>query len=246
MLITDLLPFSDPLLYGLMALLIGGSAFMQGVGGVGFTMFAAPVAAIFCPDLVPGPLLTLGGFVTLLTALREHRAIVWQSVGSALIGRAVGTIIAVFAMAHLAQKPLNILFAVLILAAVALSAAGLRIATTRTNVSVAGLVSGIMGTLTSVGAPPLAIALQHSSPPSLRATIGVVLFCGSIFSLFVLSVSGYYGWHEFLLSVTLAPFMLLGFSLSGRIRQRVSPASIRRVLLVFCALSAVGLVVKTI
>lgn len=245
MLIFDLLPFTNPMLYGLMALLIGGSAFMQGVGGVGFTMFAAPIAAIFCPDLVPGPLLTLGGFVTLLTALREHRAIAWPSVGSALAGRAIGTVIAVFAMAHLAQKPLNMLFAVLILMAVILSAAGLRIATTRTNVSVAGVVSGIMGTLTSVGAPPLAIALQHSSPPSLRATIGVVLCCGSMFSLLVLSLTGYYGWHEFLLSVTLVPFMLLGFSLSGRVRQRISPASIRRVLLVFCALSAVGLIVKT-
>ncbi|RTZ45424.1 sulfite exporter TauE/SafE family protein [Candidimonas sp. SYP-B2681] len=246
MLLSDLLPFSDPHLYGLMALLIGGSAFMQGVGGVGFTMFAAPIAAIFCPDLVPGPLLTLGGFVTLLTALREYRAIAWASVGSALGGRAIGTIIAVFAMAHLAQQPLNVLFAVLILIAVVLSAAGMQIATTRSNVGVAGLLSGIMGTLTSVGAPPLAIALQHSSPPTLRATIGAVLFCGSMFSLLMLSVTGYYGRHEVLLSITLLPFMLLGFSLSGRIRKKISPARIRQVLLVFCALSAVGLIVKTI
>src|SRR5690606_7966262 len=69
----DLLPFTDPWLYALMAVLILGSAFVQGVGGVGFTMFAAPVAAIVCPELVPGPLLTLGGFVTLLTAIRESR-----------------------------------------------------------------------------------------------------------------------------------------------------------------------------
>jgi uncharacterized membrane protein YfcA len=229
-----------------MALLIAGSAFMQGIGGVGFTMFAAPVAAIFCPDLVPGPLLTLGGFVTLLTALREHRAIAWAAVGSALVGRAVGSIIAVFAMAHLARQPLNVLFAALILIAVVLSVAGLRIASTRTNVSVAGLLSGIMGTLTSVGAPPLAIALQHSSPPTLRATIGVILFCGSLFSLFVLSLTGYYGLHEFLLSITLVPFMLVGFSLSGRVRKRISPAIIRAVLLIFCALSALGLIVKTV
>jgi uncharacterized membrane protein YfcA len=242
----DLLPFTDPWLYALMAVLILGSAFVQGVGGVGFTMFAAPVAAIVCPELVPGPLLTLGGFVTLLTAVRESRHIVWRSAGSALAGRAAGTVIAVFALAQLAQRPLNFLFAGLIILAVVLSAAGLRIAATRTNVGLAGVVSGVMGTLTSVGAPPLVIALQHSAPPALRATTGAILFCGSTFSLLMLGLAGHYGLHEFLLSATLVPFMLLGFWCSGHIRQRVSQTAIRRGLLLFCALSAVGLVIKTL
>ena len=60
--------------YLLMACLIAIAAFLQGIGGVGFAMFAAPVAALYFPELVPGPLLTLGGFVTLLTALRERQA----------------------------------------------------------------------------------------------------------------------------------------------------------------------------
>ena len=69
----QLLPFTDPWLYAWMATLILGSAFLQGVGGVGFTMFSAPVAAMVCPELVPGPLLMLGGCVTFLTAVRERR-----------------------------------------------------------------------------------------------------------------------------------------------------------------------------
>lgn len=242
----DLLPFTDPLLFALMAILILGSAFVQGVGGVGFTMFAAPIAAIFCPELVPGPLLTLGGFVTLLTAIRERRHIAWAPARSALVGRAVGTVIAVFALAHLAQKPLNFLFAGLILLAVALSIAGLRITESRRNIGLAGVISGVMGTLTSVGAPPVVIALQHNPPPTLRATTGAILFCGSILSLLMLTVSGHYGMHEFLLATTLVPPMLIGFWLSGQIREKVSPIAIRRGLLTFCAISACGLVVKTL
>jgi uncharacterized membrane protein YfcA len=243
---SHLLVFTDPWVYAAMAGLVLFAAFMQGLGGVGFAMFAAPVAAIFFPDMVPGALLTLGGFVALLTTLRERHAVLWPAVGSALAGRAVGTIIAIFALAQLPQSGVNLLFAVLILAAVALSAAGLRIAATRNNIAIAGVLSGVMGTLTSVGAPPLAIALQHTPPPNLRATLGFTLFCGSSFSLLMLSFAGRYNLQQFWLSITLLPFMLAGFALSSQVHKKVGPTLVRRLLLGFCATSAVGLIIKTI
>lgn len=242
----DLLPFTDPWLYALMAALILGSAFLQGVGGVGFTMFSAPVAAIVCPELVPGPLLMLGGCVTFLTAVREYRNIAWSSAGSALAGRAIGSVIAVLALAQLAQRPLNFLFAAMILLAVAMSMAGLRIVASPGNITIAGVFSGVMGTLTSVGAPPLVIALQRSAPATLRATTGAILFFGSLFSLSVLAMAGHFGFRELALGATMVPFMLLGFWSSGRLRQKVSAAVLRRVLLGFCAVSAIGLILKNL
>ena len=242
----QLLPFTDPGLYLLMSLLILASAFLQGVGGVGFTMFSAPIAAIVCPELVPGPLLMLGGCVTFLTAVRERRDIAWSAAGSALMGRAVGSVVAVAALSQLTQGPLNFLFAAMILLAVGMSVIGVRIMATRGNVTIAGLLSGIMGTLTSVGAPPLVIAFQRLSPPAIRATTGAVLFFGSMFSLTVLAVAGYFGVHELLLGASMVPFMLLGFWGSGRLRQKVSAIALRRGLLTFCALSAMGLIVKSI
>lgn len=143
--------------YAAMAAVVFGAAVAQGVGGVGFAMFAAPVAAMFFPQLAPGPLLTLGGFISLLTALRERAAIDWPAVSYALAGRAVGTLIAIYAMARFAPQALGVLFACMILAAVALSVAGLKFSATPGRVSGAGVASGIMGTMTSVGAPPIAI-----------------------------------------------------------------------------------------
>ncbi len=238
--------FPDIPAYAGMALLISFAALMQGIGGVGFAMFAAPIAAIFFPQLVPGPLLTLGGSVALLTALRERHAINWPFVAAALAGRAAGTLVAVFVLAQMAQPSLNLLFATLILVAVGLSAIGLRIATSTSNIGVAGMVSGIMGTLTSVGAPPLAIALQHIPVSNLRATLGITLFCGAAFSLTMLSCTGHYTAQQFFLSIALFPFMLLGFAVSGRIHKKVSPVAVRRLLLMFCAISAIGLILKTI
>ncbi|CAM5182786.1 putative membrane transporter protein OS=Castellaniella defragrans OX=75697 GN=HNR28_003574 PE=3 SV=1 [Castellaniella defragrans] len=243
---TDLLPFTDLWVYVLMAALILGSAFLQGVGGVGFTMFAAPVALMVSPELVPGPLLTLGGLATLLTAMRERRNIAWTPASFALGGRAVGTLIAVMALSHLAPGSLGLVFAGLILLAVILSASGLRFAVTHRNAGIAGLVSGIMGTLTSVGSPPLAIVMQYSTPPTIRATIGAILACGATVSLAALTLTGHYGLHDVLLSTTLLPFLFLGFWLSNRARHRVSAPALRRGLLIFCAASAIGLAFKTL
>lgn len=243
---AELLLFSDPGAYAVMALMIFTAAFMQGVGGVGFAMFAAPAAAIWYPQLVPGPLLALGGFVALLTTLRERRHVIWPAVGTALVGRGAGTLVAVYAMGQLAARSLNLLFAILILSAVVLSVAGLHIAASRRNVGMAGVFSGVMGTLTSVGSPPLAIAFQHTPPENLRATLGLILFIGASFSLAMLWLTGHYSLHQLFLSIALAPFMFLGFALSSRARSKISPTAVRRMLLSFCACAAIGLLWRTL
>lgn len=239
------LPFPDLWHYAAMAAVVFGAAVAQGVGGVGFAMFAAPVAALFFPQLAPGPLLTLGGFISLLTALRERAAIDWPAVSYALAGRAVGTLIAIYAMARFAPQALGVLFACMILIAVALSMAGLRFSATPGRVSGAGVASGIMGTMTSVGAPPIAIVLQHAAPPRLRATLGMVLFLGSIFSLAMLALAKRYTGYHAGLALSLAPFLLAGFAVSNRLRTLLPPRAVRGVLLAACAMGAVGVLVKS-
>ena len=232
--------------YSILACVIAVAAFLQGVGGVGFAMFAAPVAAVFFPELVPGPLLALGGSVSLLAALREREHIIPDVVVTAISGRVVGTIFAVLVMTQLSKSTLELLFGIFILVAVLLSISGLKIDPNRKIMGVAGVSSGIMGTITSVGAPPLAIAMQNLTPVNLRASLGATLFLGASFSVLGLSVAGLFTRHEALLSAILWPFMLLGFSLSSKIRHLVSAAAVRRLLLVVCSISAVGLIIKSV
>lgn len=229
-----------------MALLITLAAFLQGVGGVGFAMFVAPVAAAFFPELVPGTLLALGGGVSLLAALRERHHIQKRLLGSALVGRLVGSVFAVLAMTHLSGASVNYAFASMILIAVVLSAAGLSIRPSGQNLSFAGIASGVMGTLTSVGAPALAIVMQNLAAPQLRATMGMTLFIGASFSILMLVWAGLFTLEQAVLSVLLYPFMLLGFALSNRVRHKVSMALMRRLLLLFCTLSALGLILRTL
>ena len=98
--------------------------------------------------------------------------------------------------------------------------------------------------MTSVGAPPIAIVLQHAAPPRLRATLGMVLFLGSIFSLSTLALANRYTAHHAGLALSLAPFLLAGFAVSNRLRHRLPPHAVRAILLAVCALSAIGVLVK--
>lgn len=241
-----LIDLVDPLSWLLMACLVVLAAFLQGVGGVGFAMLVAPIAALVFPQLVPGPLLALGGSVSLLAALRERQYIVPNLVACALGGRAAGSIIAVLAMTQLPMEAVNLGFAIAILAAVGLSAWGLRILPTIRNMILAGIASGIMGTLTSVGAPALAIAMQNLAPAQLRASLGLILFLGASLSLLLLILAGLFTMQQAMLSVVLYPFMLLGFALSGQLRHKVSLPLMRRLLLGICSLSALILIARTL
>lgn len=243
---TALLDLVDPLSWLLMAGLVVLAAFLQGVGGIGFAMLLAPIAALMFPQLVPGPLLALGGSVSLLAALRERQHIVPRVVVCALGGRATGSIVAVLAMTQLPLDTVNLGFAIAILAAVALSAWGLRILPTVRNMSLAGVASGIMGTLTSVGAPALAIAMQNLAPAQLRASLGLILFLGASLSVLLLILAGLFTLQQAMLSVVLYPFMLLGFALSGQLRHKVSLPLMRRLLLGICTISALTLIVRTL
>lgn len=236
----------EALNYGVMAVVVATAAFLQGVGGVGFAMLAAPVAVFLAPNMVPGSLLVLGGSVSLLAALRERHEIVKSVVSWALAGRLVGTIIAAVGMTQLPSDWLGLLFGGFILMAVLLSASGLKVKTTVVNLCGLGVVSGMMGTLTSVGAPALAIAMQSLKPAQLRPSLGSTLFIGSLISIGSLALAGLFTWKDLLSGLGLWPFMFLGFQLSSRARHAVSPKNIRLFLLWFCGVSSVTLIVKSL
>lgn len=230
--------------YGGMATLVLIGACLQGVGGVGFAMFSAPIAALFYPELAPGPLLALGCPLALLSALRERHEVDWQAAGTALVGRAAGTLAAAVCLMLLSADVLSILFALFILAGVALSLSGSRIEASRANVMGAGIASGLMGTITSAGAPPFALVMQYLPPARLRATLGCVFFVGAALSLLMLASVGRFGRHELWLSLWLAPLMVAGFALSGPLNRRVSRRAVRALLLALSAFGAVALLLR--
>ena len=227
--------------YAQMAAVVLVGACLQGIGGIGFAMFSAPIAGLFYPVMAPGPLLMLGLVVSVMSAVREFRSIDWVVARYGIGGRFVGGAIAAGALAVLAPQPMAIAFALMLLVAIGLSMAGWTLRPSRRNAALAGVASGVMGTITSAGAPPFAILTQGMKPPQIRATVGCILAVGSGTSLAMLAAVGRFNQADFQLSLMLLPWILLGFMLSGRVGTRISPLSIRRGLLSLMTLSALGI-----
>jgi len=224
------------------ALAVLAGACVQGASGIGFALFAAPIVALRLPELVPGPMIVLGGTVSLLAALREYRQIDLRTTGLALAGRVPGSIAAGLAVGLLPRTAFAVVYAAMILAAVALSLVGWRVRANAPALLTAGFASGFMGTMTSVGTPPMAIVLQHAEPARLRATVGG--FVGALVSLAVLAVAGRFGAHDLELSVGLLAPLALGFALSSLLIRRLDPRRVRQIALAICAASATALLVR--
>lgn len=237
--------FADPVFVACaLAVMVG--ALIQGTGGIGFAMFAAPIVAILRPEMVPGPMILAGGLVSLLIAVREFHNIDYRGAAIAIGGRIPGSIVAGLVIGLLPRTTFAISFALLILLAVVLSVSGWRVRATPVSLATAGFGSGFMGTITSVGAPPMGIVMQNLDPPTLRATIGAFLVAGSVVSLAVLAMAGRFGVHEFELGLLLIVPMALGFWISTPLVRRVNPRLMRRIVLAISALSATLLLLQNL
>lgn len=228
---------------GMGALVLSGAA-LQGVGGLGFALFCAPFAEMFFPQLVPGPLLLLGCPLALMALVREHRSVDWPVASAAISGRLAGTVMAAGALALLPAATMSLVFAVLILAGVSLSLMGWRVAITTRGSALAGIASGLMGTITSAGGPPLAIAFQNLPPSRLRATLGCVFFVGSAISIVALAAVGRIGWQHVWLGALLLPWLLAGFAVSNPLSRRLPAHGVRLFLLTLAACGALIVLVQ--
>lgn len=232
--------------FAICALAVMAGALLQGTGGIGFAMVAAPIVAIVRPDMVPGPMIVAGGAISLLIAVREHRSIDRRGALIALGGRIPGAILAGLIIGLLPREVFGIAFALLVLAAVVLSLAGWKVRPTAFSLAAAGFGSGVMGTITSVGAPPMGIVLQNATPPVLRATTGAFLCAGGLVSLIVLAAAGRFGWHELQLGLLLLLPMAIGFKLSSALLSRVRSDAIRYLVLAVSGLSAIILLAQNL
>ena len=150
-------------------------------------------------------------FLVILIALRERRDVIVRDVGLATVGRVIGTLPAAYALTILPAKTYEIVFAGLILLAVGLSVLGWHARRTPLNVVIAAMLSGFIGTISSVGGPALAMMYQHESGPKVRGTISAIFTIGTTISLFALWWVGRFGAVELKLGFAFATGRAVGF-----------------------------------
>ncbi len=222
-------------------LAVGLGAMLQGSVGFGFGTFAAPLLAIVDRDLVPGPLLVLALVLTVLVALRDRSSLDLFGVRWAVAGRLPGTVLGVAAVATLPERGLTVLFCVLVLTACVLSVSGWTVAPSAPNLLMAGVASGIMGTATSIGGPPVAIVYQRHPGAVVRGTLAGFFVVGATLSVAGLAAVGELGSSELGGAAILLVPMLAGFAVSRHAARVLDRGYTRAAVLVMSAVSSLFL-----
>jgi hypothetical protein len=162
------------------------------------------------------------------------------------IGRVLGTLPAAYAISKLPVSVYEILFAASILLAVVLSLSGWHIRPTPRNIVLAATLSGFAGTISSVGGPPMALVYQHEKGPRVRGTMSAIFINGTIISLIGLSAAGRFGPAEWIVGLSLAPAIVLGFVFSRRVAGYLDRAHTRPAILAVSVLSAALIIVRVL
>ncbi|BCW97590.1 MAG: permease [Armatimonadota bacterium] len=221
-------------------------ALVQGCIGFGLALVAAPVLMLVDPFYVPAPLLLAAFVLTLMMSVRERKQVVWSALTWAVAGRIAGSAAAAALVATLPEKHLALLFGILVLLGVALSSLGLTVTPTNRTLLGASVLSGLIGTITAAGGPPMALLYQRASGPQLRGMLSAFFLTGTIISLAMLRAAGRFGGNELKAGLLLAPAAMLGFLVSGRLRRWVDGKALRPLVLTFSGVSALAVIIRSL
>jgi uncharacterized membrane protein YfcA len=221
-------------------------ATMQGLVGLGLNLVSAPVVTMVEPSLMPELLLVLAVLLPFITLVRSHEEIDWGGLRWVLSARVPGTALGVLFLALFSDRAVAIAVAVMVLLAVLLSLAPVDVPVRRGTLSAAGLLSGLAGTATSIGGPPVALLYQHRSPQQIRSTLAVLFTVGAGMSLFGIWLTGKLDTHVLPLALLLTPCLVIGAWIGARLQRVMPDHHIRYAVLVICAVSALVLLVRSV
>jgi uncharacterized membrane protein YfcA len=225
------------------AAIFSGSV-LQGAVGYGLALVAAPVLFLVDERLVPAPLLLSALMLTVSSAYRDRHAIDFNGLLWGSAGRIPGTVIGAAILAALPPERLAGPLGVIVLLAVAMSASGMRVGPGPRTLLFAGLLSGIMGTTSSIGGPPLAMVYQHSPGDEIRGTLGGFFVIGCLMSLFGVAAVGRLGTYELVWGASLLPAVVLGFAVSSRLTPWIDRGYTRPAVLAVAAVGGVSVMIR--
>jgi uncharacterized protein len=231
------------LVAGLCAVL--GAIVQSGIG-LGLGLVAAPVVTLVFPSLMPGSLLIAAAVLPMFVLAKEIKHADWSGLGWAFAGRLAGTPLGVWLVAAIPSRALGLAVGAMVLAAIAASTWKRRIPRNQGTLMVAGLIAGGMGTATSIGGPPLALLYQQEKGPRVRATLSVFFTLGALVSVITLAFVHQLPTRQVWAGLSLTPFAIVGFAVSGPFRRYLDRGRTRSAILAVTGLSALVLIFRSI
>ncbi|GGS51945.1 permease [Planobispora rosea] len=237
---------SDELLtLGLAGTAVLAGAIVQGAVGFGLGLVAAPVITMLAPSVMPGAIQMVNVTLPLFTLLAEWRRVDWRGLGFAVLGRLPGSLVGGLVVVYVSTRALGVLVGVMVLVAVAVTVRAAAVPRNPATLTGAGFISGITGTATGIGGPPIALVYQNAKGPQIRATLAMFFFLSAAQSLVILAVLGRLPMRSVTFGAALIPFLIVGFLASGPLRRYLDGGRVRAGILTVAALSALGLIAQS-
>jgi uncharacterized protein len=216
-------------------LIIG--ACLQGLIGFGLGLFSAPILFLFAPQLVPAPMILNGLAITLVLLFIHRKFINKREASYSLVGGSIGVFLAttVISLVNLAQY--QVLFGLTIVTAVILSVAGFIPQVSSVSSSIAGTLSGFMGTLTSAGGAPMGLLYQAADEAAIKANLSLFFVYINALSIIALSLAGLVSQQDLILFIFSVPAVGIGWLLSLLLQRYLNIHFIRPLILfiAFCS-----------
>ncbi|QIE57191.1 TSUP family transporter [Pikeienuella piscinae] len=220
---------------------------VQRMSGQAYGMISAPVVALVAPQHLPASVILLGVVVGVGALSMDLSAVNWREAGPGFAGRAAGAGVGAAVAAALGDgTAFGIVVALLVLFGVGLSASGLRAPIRAATLGAAGLAAGVMGTITAIGAPPMALLYAHEEAQRARAMQNLFFVWGTIWSIGALALAGLVSAVNLLLVAALLPVALFGLLASRPAARALEGRPIRPVALSLASLAALAILARSL
>ncbi|MEC6906406.1 sulfite exporter TauE/SafE family protein [Photobacterium piscicola] len=229
----------DPLIYFICLLVFICGCFIQSTIGFGMGVLAGPFILLLEPRLMPSGIVFLGMFMSAIVWYQYRHALSLRFLIFAFLGRLPGTLVAAYVLMIISTDQLEIMLGITVLGAVILSLAKLRLAPTSLNLFIGGFISGVTGTATGIGGPPIALLMQNEEPESIRANLAAFFCLTGIISLIALHYSGRFTMADFNSIMLLLPAPIIASIIAYRVRNKVKKQVMQYGVLGLCSISAV-------
>ncbi len=233
-----------PFLVALAAAIAGGA--IQSALGFGAAVTVVPALAVLAPELLP--------VASLCAMLPLVAAMAWRGRGEAdvhgalrlLAGRVPGVGVGAWLVAVLDTRQLTMFVATILLVAVVSMARGWTVTVTPRTQAVAGFTSGVTGTSTGLGGPPLALLYRGEAAALMRGTLAIAFLGGVCLSLGTLTATGQVEAAAVRTGLALGGGTLAGLLLAAPLVHRLSDERLRHGVLAWASIGALVAVVRAV
>ena len=222
--------------------LAGAASFAQALSGFGFSLLIVPpLALVVGPKEAVVMANLMGTMSSGLTLTSMHDSVDWRLGGRLLASAALGMVGGLAVLVFVDARLLQVIIAVVVLVATTLIWRGVHLrAQNRALDFVAGFVSGVLNTSTSMSGPPLVLYLQNRgmTPGQFRATLNAFFLAGGAIATVLFVIGDRIGAYELGAAAASAPVVALGWLGGHRLFHRLDAAQFRRVVVGVLFLSA--------